>query len=369
MQQITKVSDLFAVDGLSWNTDLVRQLFSPSVASQILNLHISQRGHPNKLIWKTHKKSIFSVKEAYKAIRDKNKSVAGGVGTSRGRESTLKIIWRKTWHLPIKPKIRNFLWKCWHNWLGTNSNLHRRGAIVDLMCCWCGETEENLEHMLFLCPRAKLVWKLAGIWWHKMQSDNMCFRDWWEDLCNLSGSAANKERISLSTYLLWWLSRTRNSWIFNKEHMSELMVVEGARREWLEFEATNDLLREGSRKQGVGVHSIDLSASATCQTTWKIRGIATPRGDAGRIHWFVYKNPTASCQTEDSLVQIRQWLSQGVDKHWLKEEIFIKDESLRCKLAQQMPFPWHLDILAMDIHSLSLEFQSISFPNLSDVVI
>ncbi|CAA0823264.1 Ribonuclease H-like superfamily protein [Striga hermonthica] len=161
MQQITKVSDLFAVDRLSWNTELVMQLFSPSVASQILKLHIGQRGHPDKLIWQTHKKGIFSVKEAYKAIRDKRKSVAGEVVTS------------------------------------TNSNLHRRGAIVDLMCCWCGETEENLEHMLFLCPRAKLVWKLACIWWQKMPSDNMCFRDWWEDLCNLSDSAANKDSISL----------------------------------------------------------------------------------------------------------------------------------------------------------------------------
>ncbi|GER39224.1 leucine rich repeat domain protein [Striga asiatica] len=93
------------------------------------------------------------------------------------------------------------------------------------------------------------------------------------------------------------------------------------------------------------------------------QGIAAA-ADSSKVHWFVKRNPQAACQMEDSLLQIRKWLIKGVEQKWLRAEIFIKDEALRKKLANRSPLHWKLDMLAMDIHSLAMELQTVSFPPL-----
>ncbi|GER27820.1 adenine nucleotide alpha hydrolases-likesuperfamily protein [Striga asiatica] len=59
------------------------------------------------------------------------------------------------------------------------------------------------------------------------------------------------------------------------------------------------------------------------------------------------------CHQEDSLLQIRDWLIQGVAQNWHRVEIFIRDENLRNQLANKCPFPSDMAVIAEDIHSLS----------------
>lgn len=60
-------------------------------------------------------------------------------------------------------KVLLFAWKCCRSALPTESSLHQRVLKVDGLCALCGNGEEGSEHMLSVCPFARLVW-VVGHW-------------------------------------------------------------------------------------------------------------------------------------------------------------------------------------------------------------
>ncbi|CAA0832633.1 Unknown protein [Striga hermonthica] len=74
---------------------------------------------------------IFTVKSAYKAIRKQKMVVKGSEENSKG-QSLQEAVWKVTWRLPIS-------------------------------------------------QRAKQVWKLAGLFWEKLQYEPADFRVWWDE--------------------------------------------------------------------------------------------------------------------------------------------------------------------------------------------
>ncbi|GER35579.1 2-C-methyl-D-erythritol 4-phosphatecytidylyltransferase [Striga asiatica] len=89
---------------------------------------------------------------------------------------------------------------------------------------------------MFHCIRAKTVWKLAGLAWDCLNDKGITFSGWWLTLCNMKDLEHNRNKISLSVYLLWWMWRTRNICLFEKKVISEPQLVAKAKLEWLEFE-------------------------------------------------------------------------------------------------------------------------------------
>ncbi|CAA0811023.1 Unknown protein [Striga hermonthica] len=281
-------------------------------------------------------------------------------------------VWRVTWHLPIKPKIKNFIWRCYNNCLSTADNLRHRGIKVDEVCCWCGEKDENLEHLMFQCDRAKRVWKLAGLFWEGLQVESIDFRAWWNDICHLQKGDNSQDRATLSTYIMWWLWKTRNNWLFNKEQCEERMLVKRAQSEWMEYEdtqvgrkiekgTTSDSKINTNSKvhQGVGVQ-ISVSSANDVQRiedhgtgrVWKssemIRG-----GDGSRN--------TCKCSVESNLTQLRSWLLECEERE--KQQVFIKvqDPNLRKWLRDRVIFNASFTMLLEDIFQLLSEFQLYSF--------
>lgn len=66
------------------------------------------------------------------------------------------------WRLGVHPRVSLFLWKVAWRRLPTRSFLISRGLYMPSVYLVCGEEGEMLEHVLFLCPRALLVWRLVG---------------------------------------------------------------------------------------------------------------------------------------------------------------------------------------------------------------
>ena len=63
------MADLFDNQTKSWNCDLVRKLYHPSIAKEILQISIPKtQGNDNKLIWKHSTSSDYKVNKAYKLI-------------------------------------------------------------------------------------------------------------------------------------------------------------------------------------------------------------------------------------------------------------------------------------------------------------
>lgn len=49
------------------------------------------------------------------------------VETSNARKERCSM-WNVIWKLPIKPKLKYFLWKCIHDWLPSNMTLRKKGV-------------------------------------------------------------------------------------------------------------------------------------------------------------------------------------------------------------------------------------------------
>lgn len=68
----------------------------------------------------------------------------------------------QVWKVRTAPKINFFLWKALSNALGVAEEFIARWMKVDPRCQKCGEEGESINHVLFTCPAARLVWATSG---------------------------------------------------------------------------------------------------------------------------------------------------------------------------------------------------------------
>ncbi|KAK6135653.1 hypothetical protein DH2020_030618 [Rehmannia glutinosa] len=158
------VKELLNDEGNEWNKDLVCTSFSKRDAELILSLPLSQNRGNSKLIWHHNKKGHYTVKSAYEAIR-LFKQIQIGTPESSDANKGRKKMWRSTWKLNIKNKLKHFLWKCINDILPTSTHLIQRGIKMDDICCLCGCEVETPEHLFFQCSRAQDIWKMAPVKW------------------------------------------------------------------------------------------------------------------------------------------------------------------------------------------------------------
>ncbi|KAF4375539.1 hypothetical protein G4B88_022186 [Cannabis sativa] len=58
--------------------------------------------------------------------------------------------------------MKNFLWRVFHHWLPTKSELTKRGMTLNTYCDLCQQHEEDVCHALWLCPKSLKLWKVLG---------------------------------------------------------------------------------------------------------------------------------------------------------------------------------------------------------------
>jgi ribonuclease HI len=120
------------------------------------------------------------------------------------------------WKVNTSPRIRFFLWQCYHNSVPVRATLVSRGINVPNICPRCLGSDESLLHVLRDCPD-------SSAFWHKLKIPNNCFAsfalplvDWLKLNCS--------SPCSYDTFLPWqtvfafgiwniWLRR--NIFVFN----------------------------------------------------------------------------------------------------------------------------------------------------------
>ncbi|GER32678.1 RNA-directed DNA polymerase [Striga asiatica] len=331
MVKLARVNDLMIEGGGEWDRELIRQSFKPDEAEIILKISVSRIGRRDKLVWMFGKFGKFDVKSAYNAILaevGKNKSEA----SSSGGLNIRKNWWKLTWTLPVKPKIKHFLWKCWYRFLSSNDQLLQRNIEVNSTCMLCGVGVEDLDHILFSCERAKMVWKLSGVTWNMLETPKPSFRCWWSEVCSAVQSISLKDRTSLSCYILWWLWKTRNLWVFEKKKLNEWQVAEGAKLEWMEFLNLQDLARSRLREKELHSRqwSFTVSALSSSSNQLEISCLAEKEGDEAQILktnlWF------NGCKEGMVLEAVRWAMMQAVQRSWLDCNFKLNDKHLAAKL-------------------------------------
>ncbi|XP_027086499.1 uncharacterized protein [Coffea arabica] len=118
------------------------------------------------------------------------------------------------------------------------------------MCVGCGEDIETIEHMLFYCPAAQVVWKLAPVKWEGIAELQCNFWRWWDAVMQSAREVQGLDRIQLTVNILWQVWKARNKMTFQTERVDAKLIVDKAQREWLEYEAENETTGQSDTTSG-----------------------------------------------------------------------------------------------------------------------
>ena len=96
----------------------------------------------DRIWWNEAKDGSFSVKSSYDVLDIGGQNLV-----------PVKMIWN-----PIAPtKVGFFVWEVWWGKILTMDQLKKRGYSLASRCPFCGQKEEDMEHLLIHCPK---VWEL-----------------------------------------------------------------------------------------------------------------------------------------------------------------------------------------------------------------
>ncbi|KAG2330884.1 hypothetical protein Bca52824_002064 [Brassica carinata] len=157
--QNLRVSDLLINDGREWNTHLLARLFPEAELREMVKIRTCGKGSRDVYIWDYNKTGHYSVKSGYWVITN----ILNPEKTREEDQPSLDRLYQLAWKTHTSPKIHHFLWRCINNAVPVASNLARRRISKDTGCFRCGNDTETINHVLFQCPFARLVWAHSSI--------------------------------------------------------------------------------------------------------------------------------------------------------------------------------------------------------------
>uniref|UniRef100_A0A2N9FT78 Uncharacterized protein n=1 Tax=Fagus sylvatica TaxID=28930 RepID=A0A2N9FT78_FAGSY len=149
-----KVADLIKGSPPEWDTEKIRGSFLPYDADAILQIPLSYRSPPDKLIWHAIKNGKFSVRSGYHLLLQEEQN--SNPGSSQDRE--IDPLWKVIWSMRVPAKIRSFIWRACHESLPTKMGLMRRKVMDSPWCASCGTGTEDCLHALWSCPLLNTTW-------------------------------------------------------------------------------------------------------------------------------------------------------------------------------------------------------------------
>ncbi|KAF4369456.1 hypothetical protein F8388_001878 [Cannabis sativa] len=124
----------------------------------------------------------------------------------------LKAWWKFIWSSKLIPKMKNFIWRVFNQWIPTKIELSKRGMSLETTCDWCHEIEEDICHALWFCPKVLKIWKLAGFdtqnFIHMLKAPDLLFYLW---------GKLPKEEMLQFIGLSWLIWQRRNKLIFKHQ--------------------------------------------------------------------------------------------------------------------------------------------------------
>lgn len=145
--EIAIVSSLKDMQGVGWDANIIRDIFTERDAKLILSIPLDVHSREYKLIWAKEDSGIFTVKSCYRAIVQE---LQGG---------DIKE-WTKIWKLKIPPKAKILFWQACSKCLPTAEALNQRKVDCPLQCQVCAEEDESTMHVFMKCEVAKFYWRI-----------------------------------------------------------------------------------------------------------------------------------------------------------------------------------------------------------------
>ncbi|KAL4318434.1 hypothetical protein GQ457_18G013210 [Hibiscus cannabinus] len=225
----------------------------------------------NNFVWMGSKDGSYFVKSGYflSSVMDMEDHPSSSE-TSLFRSS----LWKDIWKQKVSPKLLSFTWKLCHNIVPTRGTLKARfhgHCQFSASCPRCGEKEESIEHIIFLCPFAQVVWKAS--WFNYLP--NLIgfpgFTKWWCKILMLQDKGNFHEGCDLIVFLCWSIWKSRNAFVFSSvvdDHVGVWHVPEGSFQEFMQesvSSCTKDLDRQWPMQRwtppAIGIIKINFDVS------------------------------------------------------------------------------------------------------------
>ncbi|XP_027169594.1 uncharacterized protein LOC113769335 [Coffea eugenioides] len=320
-----------------WNREIMQNVFNQGDREQIASMPRSMFKHSDRFFWKFAKSGTYTVKSSYvKAVQAskiiKRSQKLEGETSWEMRKHT---VWKQLWNLNLKHKIKYFIWKCLQKGVAVKEAIYKRTGIGDMICPVCGDEIETAEHMIFTCPRAQFVWKLAAVRWEGLRELKGNLWRWWEVVAQTGSKEYGTEHISLTTNIIWNIWKARNKVVFEQKMSDAHEIMLRAQQEWQEYDEVGQ--QEETNKQNAramcqeeqgkvplveGVIRINTDAAISASM------IRTGKGIVAR-HWTgeiirargVVEQKKGEALMEETLT-IRLALQMARDAGWRKIAIF-----------------------------------------------
>ncbi|XP_056859988.1 uncharacterized protein LOC130508476 [Raphanus sativus] len=227
-----KVSDLLDSSCRTWNEELLQSLFTAEVQAQIRKITPAGRRSEDSYAWDFTKTGHYTVKSGYWVLVN---IIEAEKEQKEALQPSLDGLYQQAWRVNASPKIRHFLWRCISNSIPVAANMVRRHIAKDMSCSRCECREEDINHVLFQCTYARLIWAHStihppphGIW-----SDSIYTNLHW--VLNQKQEFPKEEVEDESVpYLLWRIWKNRNEFVFQEVRNKEVKkpTEEGHDRKW-----------------------------------------------------------------------------------------------------------------------------------------
>ncbi|CAM8888030.1 unnamed protein product [Rhodiola kirilowii] len=151
----------------------------------------------------------ISVRRVYSFLMNKDLTAERNNVGEPSDPMKLKQFWQKLWRVKAQGKVKNFMWRLYHNAIPSAINLFRRGCQVDLHCPRCGSYFESTDHIFLKCWWAVDFWKQLLNVKRVMELDFHTLADWvWYCL-----EVYSRQDLTLIFYGARWIWFARNSMV------------------------------------------------------------------------------------------------------------------------------------------------------------
>ena len=219
-----RVSELLISNGREWNMEMLNVLFTEEVKHSIISIRPAGTNSKDTYVWEFTKTGHYTVKSGYwvqtsiLALPKDQQAVV---------QPSLDSIYQMVWRLETSPKIKHFLWRCLNNALPVAENMTYRHIGKEKSCCRCGGEAESVNHLLFQCHYARMIWAVANVhippaghW-----SDSLYTNLYW--VLNLKKEYPQEEvEEGFVPELLWRLWKNRNELLFRGTDYDAISTIQ-----------------------------------------------------------------------------------------------------------------------------------------------
>ncbi|KAL0701401.1 hypothetical protein Bca4012_057523 [Brassica carinata] len=211
-----KVEELINQEDRSWRIAELEKILSTEDVQEVLSIKLSKYASHDRHIWPYNKNMEYSVKSGYWVATH----ICQEVDTVAAPPGSLSLK-DQIWKLNIIPKIKVFLWKVVSGAIATYAQLCTRGINTDPVCQRCCLEEETINHALFRCPYAYATWRCSNLPVVYQFSDNL------EDNMSmlfqfLKDCGDIWEQGILSFWIVWYVWKSRNEFLFNRRNVQPI---------------------------------------------------------------------------------------------------------------------------------------------------